>query len=214
MDNLGKYLRLLRSKNNCLIRDVAGSIQADPAIISKIERGLRYPGRGQVLKFARYYQVDPNSLVTLWLGDKLIREIIQEDMAREALQIAERAIIRRDTPNFSEKEIMTGILDSIRNIQVFSKDLTMDQFLNSRLIQSGISFQLILIGEAISRVDPVLLEKFDYPWIIVKSFRNLIVSNSLETSPEKIWNTVNEQIPGLETVINLILNKEFGYDGN
>jgi len=92
MVNLGKYLRMLRAKNHHLIRDVAEYMEADPAIISKIERGLRYPNREQVQKFARYYHIDPNILIKLWLGDKVIREINDEEMGLQALQIAEQVV--------------------------------------------------------------------------------------------------------------------------
>ena len=214
MDNLGKYLRMLRIKNHHLIREVAGYIKADPAIISKIERGLRYPGREQVLKFAVFYQVDVNILLKLWLSDKLIDEVNDEAMGIEALQLAEQSLKYAGNAHRSDQEKLKYILEAIENIQDFTLDMTMAQFLNQKLVQHAVLMQFLIIGESIIEVNPSILQKIDYQWQIVKSFRNFIVQEDHNIKMKRVWLAIKDQVPELEEIIKHILNKEFGYHGN
>jgi len=118
------------------------------------------------------------------------------------------------TAKRSDKERLTDILESIENIRDFSMDLTLDQFLKDKKTQSSVLLQFLIIGEAISQFDPFILEKFDYPWFVVKSFRNFIAHEYFNIKMERIWFTIADQLPELEAIIKLILNKEFGYYGN
>jgi len=88
MKKLGQELRKLRENKNLLLRQVASYLEIDTAMISKIERGERKLNREQVLKLADYYKVSPDSLLTLWVCDKLLNTVEDEPFAIKGMQKA------------------------------------------------------------------------------------------------------------------------------
>ena len=92
MDSLGDNIRNLREEKELPLRTVAAYLDIDQAILSKIERGHRKASREQVVKLAKYFKVKENDLLVAWLSDKLVYEIEDEEVALEALQVAEEHI--------------------------------------------------------------------------------------------------------------------------
>lgn len=92
MDSFGDSIRKLRENKELPLRAVAAYLDIDQAILSKIERGQRKPHREQVVKLAAYYKVKENDLLIAWLSDKLVYEVEDEDIALQALQIAEEKV--------------------------------------------------------------------------------------------------------------------------
>lgn len=92
MDNLGETLRKLREEKQLPLRIVASFLDIDQAILSKIERGQRNASREQVIKLADFFKIDQNDLLVAWLSDKLVYEVEGEQMALQALQVAEKKI--------------------------------------------------------------------------------------------------------------------------
>jgi len=95
MKSIGELLRQLREEQKQLLREVAAGIGIDQALLSKIERGERLPNKEQVLKFAKYFKTEKNELIIAWLSDRLVNELEDEDLAKEALKIAEQKIERK-----------------------------------------------------------------------------------------------------------------------
>jgi predicted nucleotidyltransferase len=92
MDNLGNTIRKLREAKELPLRIVAAYLDIDQAILSKIERGQRKISRNQVVKLAQYFQVKEEDLLVVWLSDKLVYEVEDEELALKALQLAENQI--------------------------------------------------------------------------------------------------------------------------
>ncbi|HTB07693.1 MAG TPA: helix-turn-helix transcriptional regulator [Bacteroidia bacterium] len=92
MENLGETLRTLREQKELPLRIVAAFLDIDQAILSKIERGQRKASRKQVVKLAKYFKVNKDTLMIAWLSDKLIYELENEDLALQAMQLAEEKI--------------------------------------------------------------------------------------------------------------------------
>ena len=92
MNSLGDTIRKLREEKELPLRTVAAFLDIDQAILSKVERGHRKPTREQVVKLAAYFMVNENDLLVAWLSDKLMYELEDEDVALEALQMAEEKV--------------------------------------------------------------------------------------------------------------------------
>ena len=92
MKNLGNILRELRENKELPLRVVAAFLDIDPAIMSRIERGQRNASREQVIKLAKYFNVDEKGLLVAWLSDKVVYEVANEDNAIEALKVAEQKV--------------------------------------------------------------------------------------------------------------------------
>lgn len=73
------------------MRQVAAGIEADTALISKIERGERIASKQQVIKIANFLNVKEEELLALWMADKLESIMVEEpEVAYKALRIADK----------------------------------------------------------------------------------------------------------------------------
>lgn len=89
----GEKIKDLREKKNLLLRQIAAHIEADTALISKIEKGDRKASKEQAIKIAEILDVDTDELLTLWLADKVENAISGENnLATEAMNIVKKKI--------------------------------------------------------------------------------------------------------------------------
>lgn len=89
MESFGKIIKIARENKGLILRQVASSLDIDQAIISKFERGERKPSKEQVEKFAEFYKLDKNKLITSWLSDQIANTIFYEENIEEVLKVAE-----------------------------------------------------------------------------------------------------------------------------
>jgi transcriptional regulator with XRE-family HTH domain len=95
MENqFGDKIKQLREANNLLQRQVASELEIDTPMLSKIERGERKAKKEQVLLFAKVLKSNKNELLTLWLADQLIELSKGENIALDAIHIAEQSIMK------------------------------------------------------------------------------------------------------------------------
>jgi len=92
MNILGNKIRSIRGNQKLLLREVSSAIKIDQALLSKIERGERIATKSQVIALADFFEIDQRELLILWLGEKIAYEIKDEDIANDALKVAEEVI--------------------------------------------------------------------------------------------------------------------------
>ena len=104
----GKKIKELRDEQGVLQRQLAAFLDIDTPLFSKIERGDRRAKREQVIKLAEYLHQDEKEMLTLWLADKFIRAVENEqerDLCYNAILIAQEEI---KSTKKSEKLSITG----------------------------------------------------------------------------------------------------------
>ena len=116
MNTLGEFIRKLRIEKKLPLRTVAAFLDIDQAILSKIERGQRKPGRELVSKLAAYYNVNEDEMLVAWLSDKLVYELADEKMALQALKLAEEKILYAKKPVI----VRNVMIDNLQDL--FQKD--------------------------------------------------------------------------------------------
>ena len=89
METFGDIIKTERENKGLILRQVASALDIDQAIISKFERGERKPTKEQVEKFAEFYNLDKNKLITSWLSDQIANTILYEENIGEVLKVAE-----------------------------------------------------------------------------------------------------------------------------
>ena len=89
---LGDRIRMLRKKQNLLLRQVASKLDIDTSIISKMERGERPIKKEQIALLADMLKADKEELHTLWLADQVMDVIKDEPLADEALKSVTKKI--------------------------------------------------------------------------------------------------------------------------
>lgn len=116
--------------------------------------------------------------------------------------------MRKDSHLESFKRLQ-HILEAIAEIQKYVLKETATSFCQSGLIHSAVLHQFFVIGEAINHVEDEKLEKYNYPWHKVRSFRNLIAHEYFNIKLNAIWKIIQNDLPKLKEVINQILAKAF-----
>ncbi len=91
-ETFGEKSRKLREEKAIPLRKVADFTGIDPAILSKIEHGQRRATREQVIKLASFYKVKPDDFLVIWISDKIVYELKDEELALKALHAAEEKV--------------------------------------------------------------------------------------------------------------------------
>ena len=91
-ETLGEKLRNLREQSEMPLRKVAALIDIDAAILSKMERGERKLSKEIVLKLATLYKYNSDELLVLFLSEKIMYDIQNEELGEKALKVAEKRV--------------------------------------------------------------------------------------------------------------------------
>ena len=102
--------------------------------------------------------------------------------------------MKRDIRLFIE-----DIINSIKNIEEFSKGLTQDEFLKDKLKQRAIERELGIIGEAVKNIPESLKNKYpEIRWRGIAGFRDILSHAYFGVIAERIWKIIKEDIQILE----------------
>jgi len=101
------------------------------------------------------------------------------------------------------------IEQAIADIEKFTKDESLETFCEKDMLHDAVMMQFIIIGEAIIHVENKKLDKYDYPWYKVKSFRNMIAHEYFNIKLPAVWQIIENDLQQLKEVVQTILKKEF-----
>ncbi|ARN77463.1 hypothetical protein BST97_05390 [Nonlabens spongiae] len=87
--DFGIQIRKIREEKQMLLRELAAAVEMDVAYLSKIERGNREARKEQVIAFARVLEQDESKLLMLWMADKIVNAIGDEQDGLKILKYAE-----------------------------------------------------------------------------------------------------------------------------
>lgn len=96
--NFGDRIKQLRKSQNILQRQLAATLEIDTPMFSKIERGERKAKREQVLLLAKLLNADTQELLTLWLAEQVYDLVKDEDVASNAMKVAEEDLSKFKKP--------------------------------------------------------------------------------------------------------------------
>ena len=74
-------------------RQLSAALEIDTPMYSKIERGERKAKRSQIPIMAKLFEIDEKELLTIWLADKVLDTVENEDeIKRDAIIYAQNEI--------------------------------------------------------------------------------------------------------------------------
>lgn len=114
MESFGGKIRELRIGKGDPLRKVAAFLDIDQAILSKIETGKRTASRENVLKLEEYFSVAPGALLVIWLSEKIVTELGGEELALEAISLAEKKIGYSLSPPVTKDFVIRKVRDYFR----------------------------------------------------------------------------------------------------
>lgn len=89
----GKKIKELREEKGLVQRQLAAILEVDTPMYSKIERGERKAKREHVKLIAHELKVDEKELLTIWLADKILDIVDEENEIKdEAIKYAQNEI--------------------------------------------------------------------------------------------------------------------------
>ena len=91
---LGTKLKELREINGYVQRQIAAELEVDTAYISKVENDEKLLSKSHLKKIAELFNVTEKELVVIWLADKILNTIQNEE---NSLIIAFSSIYRYGT---------------------------------------------------------------------------------------------------------------------
>jgi transcriptional regulator with XRE-family HTH domain len=89
-ETIGEKLRQLRAQKKLPLRKVAAMIDIDVAILSKMERGIRMFTKNIIMQLAKIYEYNVDDLLVIFLSDKILYELQDEELESKALKVAEQ----------------------------------------------------------------------------------------------------------------------------
>jgi len=92
MSTVGQKLRELRVQAGLSLRKAAVLADVDIAILSKMERGERKLSKEIILKLASLYNAKSDLLIVIYLSEKVIYDLRDEEFGLEALKLAEEQL--------------------------------------------------------------------------------------------------------------------------
>jgi Uncharacterized conserved protein len=104
------------------------------------------------------------------------------------------------------KARLEHIRDAVVEIEKYTQGVSFAEFVSDSKTHFATIKQLEIIGEASVHLDPVLLKEYStVPWPAIRRFRNILVHEYFAVRLERIWQTINEDLPVLKTVVQKML---------
>ena len=110
--------------------------------------------------------------------------------------------MKRDPRKYLEDILLAG-----GAIQEFIDGQTIESYRSSRILQSAMHYNFIIIGEAfsqLSKVDPALAGQIPNRRDVI-SFRNFIAHNYWKLDDDIVWVTATEYLPPLLEQVEALL---------
>lgn len=106
------------------------------------------------------------------------------------------------------KDFVIDISNSITDIEKFVKDSNYDSFISNKEKVYAVVYSLLIIGEAVKNIPEQIKEQHtEIPWQKIAGMRNRLIHGYFTVDFEKVWETVNRDLPSLKDAITKILAK-------
>lgn len=94
-------------------------------------------------------------------------------------------------------------------ISRFMKDHSHQEFLNDEVIQSAVTYKILVIGEATNRLSQEFKNQHSQiPWVHIVGARNRLIHRYHDFDIDVLWNMVNRSVPDLLKQIEPLLEME------
>ena len=109
-----------------------------------------------------------------------------------------------------EEFFLRDILIACERANRFVRDITWDFFETSDLYQSAVTYQLMVIGEAVTTIDRGTKSRHgQIDWQSISSFRHIIVHEYFALDLEIIWGSANKEVVDLSRQIKSLMAVEY-----
>ncbi len=102
--------------------------------------------------------------------------------------------------------LLEDIHEAAEKIQLYTKDLSFEEFCNDNKTVDAVIRNFEIIGEASNFLTDEIKDKYsDVDWHRIRGFRNRIVHDYFGIDLQIVWKITNDQIPGLiEEIVKIL----------
>ena len=104
------------------------------------------------------------------------------------------------------QERIQDILDAIKEIQEFTRDLDFEAFHKDEKSIRAVEMNFVIIGESANQIPEEVEEKYpEIPWRQMRAMRNRIVHVYFQVDERLLWDTVQNDLPPLVSLLGKLL---------
>jgi uncharacterized protein with HEPN domain len=109
------------------------------------------------------------------------------------------------------KLYLHDIKEAVEKIEIFTRDLASEDFVQDIKTVDAVIRNLEIIGEASKHIPKKMKERYsDVDWKAIIGMRNIVVHEYFGVNLEILWKTVRSRLPELRTRIEEILREAEG----
>ncbi len=106
------------------------------------------------------------------------------------------------------KSYLNDILEAIRKIENYTKDISFDDFVAEELIQDGVVRNLEVIGEAVKNIPGnIKNKKPEVEWKKIAGLRDILIHAYFGIDEDIVWDAVKNKLLELKEKIIEILSE-------
>lgn len=103
------------------------------------------------------------------------------------------------------------ILESVGAVQGYAAGMTFEEFARDRRTIDAVVRRFTIIGEAANHVPVEICSRHpEIPWADMRAMRNFVVHEYFGVDEETLWNTIQEDLPGIVEPLQRLLEQEAG----
>lgn len=103
-------------------------------------------------------------------------------------------------------DYVEDVLESMSNAQSFVQDMDYEAFSQDRKTVLAVTAALEIMGEAAKRIPVSVRSRYpEIPWKQIAGMRNRLVHEYFAVTLKIVWDTVQNDIPGLKPIFQKIL---------
>jgi uncharacterized protein with HEPN domain len=102
---------------------------------------------------------------------------------------------------------LNHISQAAGTILKFCENINEQEFIENEMLNNGVLYQFIIIGEAIRYVDIRIFKKYPYKWHLPRSFRNYAAHEYFGINLHQVYKTIRELLPEFKILIDKIIEE-------
>ena len=100
------------------------------------------------------------------------------------------------------------ILDNIKNIETFMKNISKRHFFKNKEKQNAVIRSIEIVGEAVKNIPNSFRKKYsNIPWIKIAGMRDKLMHHYFGINLNTVWKVIKEDLPDLKKKILKIKNE-------
>jgi uncharacterized protein with HEPN domain len=96
-------------------------------------------------------------------------------------------------------ELVEDILKCVEHIQLYTGNLSFEDFSINFMVAEACLYNIQVIGEAVSNLpDDIKKNNPKIPWALIKGMRNRLIHEYFGTDFIVVWNVIKNELPALK----------------